>query len=335
VDYSPALENSGSSVLPEVVVVGVRASLALALDIKRDKIEIVDAIVADDINKLPDLSVTDALQRVTGVQMARDRGEGAGVTIRGLTQMETLLNGREVFTAGTGRNLDFADMAAETVAGIDVYKTSSAEHIEGGVGGVVDLRTRRPFDFKGKEIVGSARLVYVDLVNRSAAQFSALASNRWKTSGSGEFGALVNVAYQDRAFREDQKSTGNSLARTDLINGQTVIAPNGTTETTSLGSRRRSAANAVLQWRPQSSVDIYAEGSYAEFVTRQDSYQVNALAAPTFVADSLTLFPGTNDLKSISWVNAPVRHQRPHFGGVNVVRQRPISKYRRGTAGAQ
>jgi TonB-dependent receptor len=292
--------------LPKVIVVGVRASLASALDIKRDRSEIVDAIVADDINKLPDLSVTDALQRVTGVQMARDRGEGAGVTVRGLTQMETLLNGREVFTAGTGRNLDFADMAAETVAGIDVYKTSSAEHIEGGVGGVVDLRTRRPFDFKGREIVGSARLVYGDLVNRSAAQFSALASNRWKTSDAGEFGALVNVVYQDRAFREDQKSTGNSLARTDLINGQTVIAPNGTSESTSLGSRRRSAANAVLQWRVQPHLELYAEGSYAEFVTRQDTYQVNVLAAPSFVAGSPVLFPGTNDLQSITWVNAPV-----------------------------
>src|SRR5450830_1471133 len=120
-------ENAETGILREVVVVGVRASLASAQDIKRDKLEIVDSIVADDITKLPDFSVTDALQRVTDLQIARDRGDGTGVTIRGLTQMEATLNGREMFTAGAGRNLDFADMASEMVSSIDVYKTSSAE----------------------------------------------------------------------------------------------------------------------------------------------------------------------------------------------------------------
>lgn len=303
---SAPTENAKHGVLGEIVVVGTRASLASAQDIKREKIEIVDSVVADDITKLPDFSVTDALQRVTGIQIARDRGDGTGITIRGLTQMETTLNGREVFTAGSGRNLDFADMAAEMVAGIDVYKTSSAEHIEGGVGGMIDLRTRRPFDFKGREVVGSTRLVHGDLVDRNAVQFSALASNRWKTAASGEFGALLNVTYQDRSFREDQKSSGNPLSRTDLIAGQTVVAPNGTSETTSLGSRKRTAANMVLQWRPSSNLELYAEGSYTEFETRQNSYQLNIQAAPTFVAGSPALFPGTNDLQRITWVNAPV-----------------------------
>lgn len=99
--------------LEDILVVGKRASLASAQEIKRNKMEIVDSVVADDINKLPDINVTDALSRFTGVQILRDRGEGAGVAIRGLTQMETLLNGWEVFTAGSGRNLDFADISSE------------------------------------------------------------------------------------------------------------------------------------------------------------------------------------------------------------------------------
>lgn len=292
--------------LPPVIVVGKRASLMSAQEIKRDKLDIVDAVVADDINKLPDFSVTDALQRITGVQIARDRGEGAGVAIRGLTQMETTLNGREVFTAGLGRNLDFADIPAEMVSSINVYKTSSADHIEGGVGGTIDLRTRHPFDFSSRKIVGSARLIHGDLVNESKPQFSVLASDRWKTAGSGEFGALVTLSRQKRAWREDQKGTGNPIARTDLIPGQTVVAPNGTSETTSAGERERNAGSVVLQWRPAKNFELYAEGSYAEFRTLQDSYQVNVTAAPTFVAGSPTLFPGTNDLKSITWTNAPV-----------------------------
>ena len=177
--------------LSRIVVIGQRASLATAQAIKREQPGIVDSVVADDIIKLPDFSVTDALQRVTGVQILRDRGEGGGVTVRGLTQMETTLNGREVFTAGTGRSLDFADIPAELVAGIDVYKTSSAEHIEGGIGGLVDLRTRRPFDFAGRQLAASARLVHGDLVQRDAPQFAALASQRWSLAGAGEFGAQL------------------------------------------------------------------------------------------------------------------------------------------------
>jgi TonB-dependent receptor len=146
-----------------IVVSGKRASLAKTLDIKREKIEIVDSIVAEDIGKLPDFSVTDALSRVTGVQILRDRGEGGGVAIRGLTQMETLLNGREVFSAGNGRTLDFADIPSEMVAGIDVYKTAPADQLEGGVGGTIDLRTNRPFDFKGGKLGGSVRYIYGDL----------------------------------------------------------------------------------------------------------------------------------------------------------------------------
>jgi len=301
-----ALENAETDKLGEIVVVGKRASLATAQEIKRDKTEIVDSVVAEDIDKLPDFNVTDALSRITGVQVARDRGEGAGVAVRGLTQMETTLNGRETFTAGTGRNLYFADIPAEMLAGIDVYKTPSADQIEGGIGGAIDLRTRRPFDFKGQELAGSARMIYGELVDKTEPQVSLLASNRWKMPDIGEFGALMNLTYQKRGWREDQKGSGYLLARADLVPGQTVTAPNGTSETISLGNRERTAGNLVLQWRPSKALDLYAEASYDEFRTLQDSYQINVSASPTFVAGSPTLFPGTNDLKSITWTNAPI-----------------------------
>jgi iron complex outermembrane receptor protein len=290
--------------LEQVVVVGDRASLAAAEQNKRDAIGIVDSVVDDDIARLPDLNVTEALQRITGIQIQRDLGEGSSPSIRGLTQMETLLNGREVFTAGTGRNLNFEDMPSEMVSGIDVYKTSSAAQLEGGVGGTIDLRTRRPFDFADREIAGSARLVHGGLAGKNEPQFSLLASDRWRTVSAGEVGALVNVSYQERAFREDQKSSGNPLARTDIVAGRTVIARNGTSETTSVGVRKRTAGYLGLQWRPSPAGEIYAEGSYARFLTNQDSYQVNVEASPTFVPGSATLFPGTDDLKSITWTNA-------------------------------
>lgn len=299
-------DNANAITLDNILVVGKRASLASAQEIKRDKMEIVDSVVADDINKLPDINVTDALSRVTGVQILRDRGEGAGVAIRGLTQMETLLNGREVFTAGSGRNLDFADIPSEMLAGLDVYKTSSANHIEGGVGGMVDLRTHRPFDFDGRQLFGSARVIHGDLVDKQEPQFSTLLSDRWQTENLGEFGALVNFAYQRRAWREDQKSAGNPVVRGNIIPGQSVIMPNGTSETSSLGHRERTAGSLVLQWRPSDTLELYAEGNYAEFKTIQNSYQINVTPSSTVVAGSPRLFPGTNDLQSAGWTNAPI-----------------------------
>ncbi|MGZ4977456.1 MAG: TonB-dependent receptor [Methylobacter sp.] len=305
--------DDGTIVLEDILVVGKHASLASAQEIKRDKMEIVDSVVADDINKLPDINVTDALSRITGVQILRDRGEGAGVAIRGLTQMETLLNGREVFTAGSGRTLDFADIPSEMLAGIDVYKTSSANHIEGGVGGTIDLRTHRPFDFKGRQLLGSARVIHGNLVDKEEPQFSTLLSDRWQTEGFGEFGALVNFAYQRRAWQEDQKSAGNPVALSYIIPGQAVIVPNGTSESSSLGHRERTAGSLVLQWRPSDGLELYAEGHYAEFKTIQNTYQMNVIpydpkarSFPTFAAGSATLFPGTNDLQSIRWTNAPI-----------------------------
>ena len=301
-----SVNSSGVEQLSPVNVVGTRSSIVSAQQIKREKIEIVDSVVAADINKLPDFNVTDALSRVTGVQILRDRGEGAGVAIRGLTQMETLLNGREVFTAGMGRNLDFADIPSEMLSGIDVYKTSSADHIEGGVGGTIDLRTHRPFDFSGRQVVVSGRVIHGDLAKKDPVQFSALLSNRWHTTDGEQFGALVNLAYQKRAWREDQKSDGNPIARTNLVPGQTVIAPNGITDTTSTGFRERKSASIVLEWLPVEQLQLYAEGHYAEFLTLQNSYQLSATASPAFVPGSPVLFPGTNDLQSIIWTNAPV-----------------------------
>jgi TonB-dependent receptor len=295
---------STPSALDAVTVAGKRSSLSAAQELKRDALEIRDSIVAEDITRLPDISVTDALSRVAGVQIARDRGEGAGATVRGLTQVLTTLNGREVFTAGTGRALDFADVPAEMLAGIDVYKTPSASQIEGGVAGGVDLRTRRPLDGQAHQLAVTARTVHGDLVRRSEPQFSALLARRW-SAGGAEFGALLNLAHQRRAWREDQKSTGTPTLRTDLRPGEAVVAPAGTSETVSLGRRERSGAGVVLQWQPQPSLQLLAEADYARLRTIQDSYQLNVGSGASADPAGTVLFPGTNDVARVAWLQAP------------------------------
>lgn len=291
--------------LEPVEVLGVRESLESARARKRSAIDLLDAVVAAEIHKLPELNLSDAVQRVSGVQITRDRGEGSIVAVRGLTQVETTLNGREIFTAGFGRTLDFADFAAESVAAIDVYKSASAERIEGGIGGTIDLRTRRPFDFAGARRVLALRAQHGDLVDRGGGQVSALASSRWAIAG-GEVGALLNLVALARAWREDQKGTGNPLLRNDLVPGETVVAPNGTSETISTGRRRRSGASLVLEGRLASGLEWLAEAHWVQLKTIQDSHQINITAGPAFVPGSVTLFPGINDLRSVTWTDAPL-----------------------------
>jgi iron complex outermembrane recepter protein len=300
--------------LEAYVVTGVRASLESALTYKKERLEITDSIVASDINKLPDYNVTDALQRITGIQVLRDRGEGAQVTIRGLSQMENTLNGREVFTAGLGytggpsRTIDFADIPAEMVAGINVYKSASAEHIEGGIGGLIEMTTRRPFDFPGLQAVASVRVINGDLAETSKPQYSALVSNRWKLKGGGEVGALFNVIYQERAWREDQKGTGNPTSVNGFIINQAVTVQRSTSENTVFGRRERTGMTGVIQWRPSDTLELYAEANYTKFDTLQDTHQINASAngSNTYVAGSIELAPGTADVQKIRWTNPTI-----------------------------
>lgn len=294
--------------LPAMVVVGDRQSATSALEAKRARIGIVDSVLEDDIARLPDFNVADALQRVPGIQIQRDLGEGTSPAIRGLTQMETLIDGREIFTAGTGRNLNFEDIPAELVAGIDVYKTSSADQVEGGIGGTIDLRTHRPFDFSSPAAVGTARLIHAGLAQQTRPQASFLGADRWVLPFGGELGVLLDGSYQERAFREDEKSEGNPLSLSDVVAGKTIVAPNGTSETSSLGTRRREAGNLMVQWRPSSELELRLEQEITRLLTLQDSYQINVQvpAARTFVAGTPALFPGTSDLESITWTNAPI-----------------------------
>lgn len=296
----------GGSPLQEVIVTGIRASLQSAEDIKKNSDQIVDSIVAEDIGKLPDINVADALQRVTGIQIGRDVGEGSIVAIRGLPQILTTLNGREAFTAGGGRTFNFEDVPAELLRGLDVYKSPTANLVEGGLGGTIDLRTRRPFDFKGLELDGSAMGRYADLVEQARPQASGLVSDRWET-GIGEVGALLSLAYQDRGYRQDLDSSGAPYLRTDLIPGETVVTPNGSYEPLIVGDRQRTGVDGVMQWRAQDDLLFTGEVDYQGFRIRQDQYGVNIPApkSATPVAGTFSTFPGTSDFMTGTYANVP------------------------------
>lgn len=155
----------------DIIVVGVKAALATSQNIKKNSDTFVDSITATDIGAFPDKSAAEALQRVPGITVSRlqsaddsshPSGEPAGVLIRGLTQVRTEFNGRDSFSADSARGLQFNDVSPELLAGVDAYKNQTAEMIEGGIAGTVNLRTRLPFDQKGLVLTGVAKANYGD-----------------------------------------------------------------------------------------------------------------------------------------------------------------------------
>jgi TonB-dependent receptor len=203
----------------EVVVTGFRASLANALDIKRRENDLVDVIKAQDIADFPDLNLAESLQRVPGVSIDRDGGEGRTITVRGLGPDFSVvrLNGLEALAttggkdssggANRGRQFDFSIFASELFNSVTVRKSTSASNEEGSLGAIIDLQASRPFDFSGAALSMGAKVGWNDLSRKNDPRFTFLASNRWDTP-IGEVGALISVAYAERKTLEEGSSTG-------------------------------------------------------------------------------------------------------------------------------
>ncbi|MXP27074.1 TonB-dependent receptor [Altererythrobacter indicus] len=201
------VSNSDSGLNDEIVVSGIREAYRKALEVKRDSSQVVESVVAEDVGKLPDNNVIEALQRLSGIQITnRGGGEASGLSIRGLPDALTTWNGRKVFTA-SGTSFALQDIPANLVKRIDVYKTRSAGQIETGLAGQIDVQTRRPFDFDGFAISGVARGIYDETSDKVNPNISALLSDRWET-GIGEFGALINVSYARTKYRDMSVTPG-------------------------------------------------------------------------------------------------------------------------------
>ncbi|MFZ3484089.1 TonB-dependent receptor [Sphingomonas sp. 3-13AW] len=251
----------------EVVVTGLRRSLESAAAIKRNSDAIVDAIVAEDIGKLPDTFASAALARVSGVQVTRGAGEAAGVQVRGLPDLSTTYNGREIFTA-EGRFVAIQDFPAGTVAALEVYKNGTANLIEGGIGGQVNVRGRRPFDFKDLEVSGSLNGVNWEQSGKLTWNGNVLVSDRWDT-GIGEMGLLVNASYVGLNYLDATREQSLVIGTTNDTNAPGAAAgiryPDAQGRFTSNGERFRPSANFAFQWKPSSELEIYVDGLYQGF----------------------------------------------------------------------
>lgn len=189
----------------EVVVTGMKEALGSAQENKRNADTVIESITAKDLGAFPDKSVAEALQRVAGITVNRFAASGdtahfsaepSGVIVRGLNQVRTEFNGRDSFSANSSRGLSWGDVSPELMSGVDTYKNQTAELIEGGLAGTVNMRTRVPFDQPGEMKALSLDANYGDISKKLTPEISALYSNRWEVS-SGEMGFLINVAHSE------------------------------------------------------------------------------------------------------------------------------------------
>ena len=262
--------------LGEITITARRIALKNADDRKKNSESMIDSVVADEAGLLPDNSVTEVLQRVAGVTMVRFAAlndpdhysdEGSGIQVRGLSGVDARLNGREVFSANTGQGLSFGDVTPELLAAVDVYKSATADLIEGGSGGQVDLRTRMPFDFDpGLQFQATVNGNYGDLAKKTDPGASFLLSDRWVGGPWGDFGALVDIAYS----KLDQKDffIRNEPYYETAINNTNYYIPGGFDYGFDQFARTRTGEYAALQWAPTEDLQVGQTFFFSEYQTK-------------------------------------------------------------------
>lgn len=250
-----------ATAVEELIITGFRASLAESLSIKREEVAVVDAISAEDIADFPDLNLAEAIQRIPGVSIDRDAGEGRTLTVRGLSAdfTRTRINGMEAqaTTGGSdssgstnrGRGFDFNVFAADLFNSVRVRKTQSAEVEEGSLGATIDLTTSRPFDFNGFTAAGSIQYGYNDLSEEWNPRLALLISD---TFAEGRVGFLASFAYSERDLFEEGFSsvrwvnavgTGSSGGFCSPVG----FAPQNPTNSGATGSTAANCATGVLR----------------------------------------------------------------------------------------
>lgn len=304
-DPSPASQPDGN----EIIVTGIREAQASAINTKRNAESVVEAISAEDIGKLPDVTISDSLQRIPGVQIRREAGEGGAVNIRGLPQVSTLLNGEQFLGANSVTTVqpNFSDIPSQLFAGATVYKSPTASLQQAGLTGTVDLLTRRPFDLRdGLTVSGAAEAQYGDRTEEWNPSFNGLAAYN-----SGRFGILVSAAYSDldlaNSYRGIQDygvalrneggsatnpgdfavgnggvSRGTPVLQNGMIVGYDVngdgdandafVTPQSHTAWNRITSRERFGANASLQFAVNDALTLTADAFY----TKQTQYDRTA-----------------------------------------------------------
>ena len=270
-----------------ITVSGIRGSLVKSKDIKMDADTIVDVITSEDIGKFPDQNVAESLQRITGVAIDRQGGEGQLITVRGMGPEFTsvLLNNRTLATTSGGRAFSFDILASELISGAEVYKTQSSHLQEGAIGATVNVTTFKPFDIPGFKATGTAKALYDEMSGETSPQFSGLISN---TFADDTFGVLFSFAHNERKSRYDSANTAyywqTDLTMDDGTYYDSIYFPQNYDQIAKTEEKTRNNANLVLQYKPSENLEFTADALYSKYDVeyRQD------ILAHWFTKDQLT-----------------------------------------------
>jgi TonB-dependent receptor len=317
---NPVFAQEQSEELEEVVVTGLRGSLKASMETKRDAIGVVDAINAEDIGKFPDTNLSESLQRITGLSIDRRNGEGSTVTARGFGPQYNMvtLNGRQMpvadafgggdaITGGNGgnsRSFNFANLAAEAISAVEVYKTGRADIATGGIGASINVRTARPFDNDGLVINVGVKALN-DTTNRVGNDITPELSGIFSYATEGKmFGVSLSASQQKRDFGSStstvndwhiQAWNANNMAanisaaplfapnnlnpyddnRTLQIenapaDGQFYGIPNDIRYAFSDSERERTNAQLTVQFAPAETLTLTADVTFAEQEITED-----------------------------------------------------------------
>lgn len=277
----PTGEESDAGEYDDIVVTARRKALNDAISIKRDADTIVDSVVADDAGQLPDNSVTEVLQRVSGVSISRFTGanggntefqiEGTGLTVRGLPFTSSTLNGRQLFSANGASAISWNEVTPELMAAVDVYKASRADMIEGGTS-QINLRTHVPFDFKDTRFNVTVGGSYGTQVAKASPSISAMFSKRFDT-GIGEIGVLWDLAYSRLHQQSSNLQVGAMFAQytpTSVRDDGLAFVPGSFNWSYNRSKRDRIGAYQALQWRPSSDLTLTSTLFFSQYTA--DSY---------------------------------------------------------------
>ena len=278
VSYSAIADDSAP--VEEVLVTGIRSALERSVEIKRSSSQIVEAITADDIGKMPDQNVADSLQRVPGVQIDRAGGEGTKVRIRGLGNNLTLLNGDafisglEYYQAGEGRTEfdgSLEGVPSELLGGVEVIKTARASDVEGAVGGIVNLKTRSPLTLKEPVIVASIK----GDIGAESSDFKPNATlvvgNSWDN-----FGAIFSLSAAQKTVQVDeaQNLNRNSFGFQTTPGGEDYVLPGMQYETDKSFERERIGASLALAWAPTDNSEFTFDWFHTSLNIDDSSYSM-------------------------------------------------------------
>jgi iron complex outermembrane receptor protein len=254
--------SAAEPVLESVTVVGIRKAIADAIDVKRDATRIMDSISAEDIGKLPDQNIAETLSRIPGVQVTRVEGEGKSITVRGLGLNKLLLNGKSFIGSARNGDPNLSDVSPELLAGVDVIKAPSADLVEGWLGAVINLRTKRPLDLEDSVISARLQSSYADRAEEWGEKVSGFVAH---TFADRKFGVLLSGSYSNSTGASDVYQSGgwSQVTNVDVTGdgvNDTFFRPLRLMSWANAYEDERYSVNGSAQWRPIDELTFTLEG---------------------------------------------------------------------------